>query len=28
VEVVDAAPADLAPTLADQYLAMKSTGRL
>jgi len=27
-EVVDAAPADLAPTLADRYLAMKATGRL
>jgi uncharacterized protein (DUF58 family) len=28
VEVVDAAPAELAPTLADHYLAMKATGRL
>jgi uncharacterized protein (DUF58 family) len=28
VEVVDAAPAELAPALADQYLAMKATGRL
>ncbi|MBO0865970.1 MAG: DUF58 domain-containing protein, partial [Mycobacterium sp.] len=27
-EVVDAAPADLAPALADRYLAMKATGRL
>ncbi|CDO85731.1 hypothetical protein AWC29_11025 [Mycobacterium triplex] len=28
VEVVDAAPDDLAPALADRYLAMKATGRL
>lgn len=28
VEVVDAGPADLAPALADRYLAMKSAGRL
>lgn len=28
VEVVDAAPQDLAPALADRYLAMKATGRL
>jgi uncharacterized protein (DUF58 family) len=28
VEVVDAVPADLAPALADRYLAMKATGRL
>ncbi|WP_099025801.1 DUF58 domain-containing protein [Mycolicibacterium palauense] len=28
VEVVDSAPEDLAPTLADRYLAMKATGRL
>jgi uncharacterized protein (DUF58 family) len=28
VEVVDAAPEDLAPALADCYLAMKATGRL
>ncbi len=28
VEVVDAAPAELAPVLADRYLAMKATGRL
>ena len=28
VEVVDAAPAELAPALADHYLAMKATGRL
>lgn len=28
VEVVDAAPDELAPTLADRYLAMKATGRL
>ena len=28
VEVVDAAPADLAPALADRYLAMKAAGRL
>ncbi len=28
VEVVDAAPADLAPALADRYLAMKASGRL
>lgn len=27
-EVVDAAPPDLAPALADRYLAMKATGRL
>lgn len=27
-DVVDAAPADLAPALADRYLAMKATGRL
>lgn len=27
-EVVDAAPADLAPALADRYLAMKASGRL
>ncbi|GBE67992.1 membrane protein [Mycobacterium sp. MFM001] len=28
VEVVDAPPSELAPALADQYLAMKATGRL
>ena len=28
VEVVDAAPEDLAPGLADRYLAMKAAGRL
>lgn len=28
VEVVDAAPSELAPALADRYLAMKATGRL
>lgn len=28
VEVVDAPPAELAPALADHYLAMKATGRL
>lgn len=28
VEVVDAAPEDIAPALADRYLAMKATGRL
>ncbi|MEH3143324.1 MAG: DUF58 domain-containing protein [Mycobacterium kyogaense] len=28
VDVVDAAPEDLAPELADHYLAMKATGRL
>ena len=28
VEVVDASPEDLAPALADRYLAMKATGRL
>ncbi|MFY2862039.1 DUF58 domain-containing protein [Mycobacterium sp. THU-M104] len=28
VEVVDAVPAELAPALADRYLAMKATGRL
>jgi uncharacterized protein (DUF58 family) len=28
VEVVDAVPTELAPALADQYLAMKATGRL
>lgn len=28
VEVVDAAPTELAPALADRYLAMKATGRL
>jgi uncharacterized protein (DUF58 family) len=28
VDVVDAAPAELAPALADHYLAMKATGRL
>jgi uncharacterized protein (DUF58 family) len=28
VEVVDAAPTDIAPALADRYLAMKATGRL
>ena len=28
VEVVDAAPGDLAPALADRYLAMKAGGRL
>lgn len=28
VEVVDAAPEELAPALADRYLAMKATGRL
>ncbi|REE98455.1 DUF58 domain-containing protein [Thermomonospora umbrina] len=28
VEVVDAAPADLAPALADAYLALKAAGRL
>ena len=28
VEVVDAAPEDLAPALADRYLAMKASGQL
>ena len=28
VEVVDAPPAEIAPALADRYLAMKATGRL
>jgi uncharacterized protein (DUF58 family) len=28
VEVVDAPPAELAPALADRYLAMKATGQL
>lgn len=28
IEVVDAAPEELAPALADRYLAMKATGRL
>jgi uncharacterized protein (DUF58 family) len=28
VEVVDALPSDIAPALADRYLAMKATGRL
>lgn len=28
VDVVDAAPAEIAPALADRYLAMKATGRL
>jgi uncharacterized protein (DUF58 family) len=28
VEVIDAAPTELAPTLADRYLSMKATGRL
>ena len=28
VDVVDAPPEDLAPALADHYLAMKATGRL
>ncbi|MDT5356386.1 MAG: hypothetical protein QOJ56_4918 [Mycobacterium sp.] len=28
VEVIDAPPAELAPALADRYLAMKATGRL
>ena len=28
VDVVDAAPEELAPALADRYLAMKATGRL
>jgi uncharacterized protein (DUF58 family) len=28
VEVVDAVPTELAPALADRYLAMKATGRL
>lgn len=28
IEVIDAAPADLAPALADRYLAMKTAGRL
>jgi uncharacterized protein (DUF58 family) len=28
VEVVDAVPTELAPSLADHYLAMKATGRL
>ena len=28
VEVVDAAPDDLAPALADRYLALKARGRL
>jgi uncharacterized protein (DUF58 family) len=28
VDVVDAAPQELAPALADHYLAMKATGRL
>ncbi|MEK1080945.1 DUF58 domain-containing protein, partial [Mycobacterium ulcerans] len=28
VEVVDAPPTEIAPALADRYLAMKATGRL
>jgi len=28
VEVVDAPPTELAPSLADRYLAMKATGQL
>jgi uncharacterized protein (DUF58 family) len=28
VEVVDAAPTEIAPALADRYLAMKAAGRL
>ncbi|MGV7852470.1 DUF58 domain-containing protein, partial [Mycobacterium kansasii] len=28
VDVVDAPPSDIAPALADRYLAMKATGRL
>ena len=28
IEVVDAGPAELAPALADRYLAMKASGRL
>ena len=28
VEVVDAAPTEIAPALADRYLAMKASGRL
>jgi len=28
VDVVDAAPEELAPELADHYLAMKASGRL
>jgi uncharacterized protein (DUF58 family) len=28
VEVIDALPEDLAPALADRYLAMKATGKL
>ena len=28
VEVVDAAPDELAPALADRYLAMKAAGKL
>jgi uncharacterized protein (DUF58 family) len=28
VEVIDAAPTELAPALADRYLAMKAAGRL
>ncbi|MGO9104405.1 MAG: DUF58 domain-containing protein, partial [Mycobacterium sp.] len=28
VEVIDAPPSELAPALADRYLAMKATGRL
>jgi uncharacterized protein (DUF58 family) len=28
VDVVDAAPEELAPTLADHYLAMKAAGKL
>jgi uncharacterized protein (DUF58 family) len=28
VEVIDAPPAELAPALANRYLAMKATGRL
>jgi uncharacterized protein (DUF58 family) len=28
VEVIDAAPSELAPALADRYLAMKAAGRL
>jgi hypothetical protein len=28
VEVIDASPTELAPALADRYLAMKAAGRL
>jgi uncharacterized protein (DUF58 family) len=28
VDVVDAPPTEIAPALADRYLAMKATGRL